>query len=324
MEGPHHKTKHHKELTNDNQRTVKRNEHTATPQKAPLSLRLIFKFEDIESKLKSFAESRGRIYDPKHPLSCLPPTAAKHALDLLGADLRAIARAHDFGYSTVAGWFNEQRNPSRPTVTDHIYPVLCEAYAANYKNWTPATSLTHERANDDEDMLLFDALAQGGPLNYQARKALARRILILLTEGVIITSKDADLEHQSARENFSRSSIRLAACMLQGEDLNAAARMIMSMAGARQHHAPLAPDSPLPSFTPEMLWADEIDLTSNASPIDCTRAASALMNTKAREMEEWVIHYKLESMTNDELFETAQLIRDIYTRRRTSTAATAG
>lgn len=329
MKGPHHKLRvntaaharaSHKQPQDDHDRATALATAAApaiAPTQTPTPLPL-WPFTDIEPKLIAHAEATNQTYDPKHPLACLPPTAAKHALDQLGTTIAEAAKQAGFSYSTAAGWFSAKRNPSRAIVADNIYPALCEAYAANYKRWTPPTSITHERANHDEDMLLFDALAKGEPLTYKARRAIGRRILILLTQGAIVTHKDARLEHQVARENFSRSCLRMAACMLQGEDLNAAAHMIMSVAGARQHHAPLAPDSPIPSFTPEMLWADEVDPTAADTAINCTRAATARMNTLARQMEDWVIRYKLESMTDKELFATAEEIKEIYTTRRAS------
>lgn len=181
----------------------------------------------------------------------------------------------------------------------------------HHKEFSLTTSLAHNDSQD-ADLLMFDVLTVGKPLSFQARKALARRILILLTEGVLVTYKDAMVEYEAARERFSRSCLRMAACMLQGEDLNAAARLIMSMAGARQVHTPLGPDSPTPLFHSDMLWAGEIDQGLDASPITSTREASARMTDLAQEMEEWIVDYKLEAMSENELRIVVSKIRAIH------------
>ena len=152
-------------------------------------------FEDIETSLRSFAEGRGFRYDESHPLSCLPPDAAKNALDQLGSSYSELADYSHFGYKTVAGWFSLKRKLFRSTVVNGLYPALCEAY------------LRHHVDLDD------DAVS----------KTVARRVFYLLTTGSDITPEEHQKDLDLAQERFHRAALSYAAQILSKSDLSSIA-----------------------------------------------------------------------------------------------------
>lgn len=149
-------------------------------------------FEDIETGLRAYAESKNKAYDKYHSVSCLPDGSTQAALRHLGVTYAQVSKWMNTGYQTVAGWFNTKRNPSRSTFKYSIYPALCESYRRT-------TSLSV--STDFE------------------RKEVERRVFLLLTTGSTDTPEEIQERFDKAKERFQRSAIAYAASKLNKVEL---------------------------------------------------------------------------------------------------------
>lgn len=281
-----------------------------------------WKFEDIEPKLRSYAENLNLTYDAKHPFSCLPEDSAKRALELLGSNIHKAAKHLGYSYSTVAGWFRPGRNPSRRTVAECIYPALCEAFITHYAEWTPTTVYNPLFNLDDNDHALYDALAHDEEFSSTERKALSKRIFILLSTGEVVTPRDAEGEYQETCEKYRRATMRYGASLLNGDDLVAASQIVQALLAARFTRVTAHLDSkevanstcrnPL-GQRGEMLFANEkvhVQLNNltplEGTPTERTRSATQFMRDCTDAMNESVIQTML--LTTDDA--TLASIRD--------------
>lgn len=207
-------------------------------------------FEYLEVDLRDHCRENDLAYDPKHPLSCLAPDAAKNALAALGVGYDRIAELGSSAYSTVAGWFNAKRQPSRGTVMQNIYPALCEAYVRGNNPHSMRFLL--------EQWGLVESDAEPSPA-YQ--KSVAKHVFAALTTGSAQTEEEIKNEVDRYLLFYRRAIIRYAASQLKGEELadlaHTALGMIMRHAARPSSKQGYHDD--IASFLKEhpwQLWAD--------------------------------------------------------------------
>ena len=178
-------------------------------------------FEDVEPYFVELIKDTGVEYDPKHPLSVLPPDAAQKALDFLGIGYKDLAGLMNSSYETVAGWFRPSRNPSRRTVVDNIFPALCELCLYRMKGRT----YKFERA-------VYDHYVVGKPLPEPLVREVEERAITILCTGRRTINRDITRDHSENLDAYRRSVLRLATEFLEGDELADFARTALGFISA--------------------------------------------------------------------------------------------
>lgn len=151
-----------------------------------------WRFESMETDLLLLADSLDLEYDSTHPLSLLPAQAPQQALKHTGLTYAEVASIACVNYATVTGWFNPNRNPTRATVRNGIFPALCEGYSR------------------------MDGKAPG--ISNDPKK-VAKRVFLILTTGSAKLPEEKQADLDEARERFHRSALTYAASKLGKSDL---------------------------------------------------------------------------------------------------------